>query len=241
MQRLRRLVADRRERDDAGVVVCEGRRLLDEAVTAGLAVEEVFVGPSEALADPLRGSTVLAEGVVERVASTTTPQPVIAIVRRPSHDGDAILRSARLVLVADRIADPGNLGTLSRSAEASGADALVVTPGTVDPWSPKVVRASAGAVFRIPVIAASLATVRTAGLRLIGASSHVAGARAYDSIDVDGRIALVVGNEAHGLDVGDEIDEWVTIPHRGTAESLNVAMAATVLLFEALRRRGSDG
>lgn len=220
--------------------MCEGRRLLDEALAAGLEVEEVFVGPGETAVGPLYGASAVAEGVIERVASTTTPQPVIAIVRRPNHDA-GILGAARLVLVADRIADPGNLGTLSRSAEAAGADAIVLTPGSADPWSPKVVRASAGAVFRIPVVVAELSTVREAGLRVIGTSSHTEGAVAYDELDVSGRIALVVGNEARGVDAGADVDEWVTIPHRGNAESLNVAMAATVLLFEALRRRGVDG
>lgn len=239
MQRLRRLVADRRERDDAGLVVCEGRRLLLEAIAAGLEVEESFVAIGEPLDGPLAGASILAEGVVERVSSTTTAQPVIAVVRRPASD-EGRLDSAHFVLVADRVGDPGNLGTLLRSAEAAGADALVLTTGTVDPWSPKVVRASAGALFRIPVVVASLANVRAAGLRTIGASSHVAAARPYDEVDVSGRIAIVVGNEAHGLDDDADVDEWVTIPHRGAAESLNVAMAATVLLFEALRRRGKE-
>jgi TrmH family RNA methyltransferase len=239
VQRLRRLVADRRERDDAGLVVCEGRRLLLEAIAAGLEVEETFVAVGEPLDGPLTGASIVADGVVERVSSTTTAQPVIAVVRRPASD-ESRLESARFVLVADRVGDPGNLGTLLRSAEAAGADALVLTTGTVDPWSPKVVRASAGAVFRIPVVVASLPRVRAAGLRTIGTSSHVAAARPYDEVDVSGRIAIVVGNEAHGLDDDADVDEWVTIPHRGSAESLNVAMAATVMMFEALRRRGED-
>jgi RNA methyltransferase, TrmH family len=127
------------------------------------------------------------------------------------------------------------LGTIIRSAEAAGADAVAVTPGTVDETNPKVVRASAGAIFHVPVVVGTLAQVAAAGLRLIGTSSHRG--TPHTAADWRGRIAIVAGNESAGL--GDEavIEEWVRIEHRGRAESLNVAMAATVLCFEAMRHR----
>jgi RNA methyltransferase, TrmH family len=184
---------------------------------------------------PVSGSPtfVLAAGVIERVASTESPQPILAVVRIPT----AVLElaTAGFVLVADRIADPGNLGTILRSAEATGVDAVALTAGSVDPFNPKVVRASAGAVFRVPVLDASLASVHAAGLRTIGTSSHRGSA--HTDADLTGRIAIVVGNEAHGLPDDARVDEWVTIRHHGSAESLNVAMAATVLCFEASRQR----
>lgn len=137
------------------------------------------------------------------------------------------------MMVADQLADPGNAGTLIRSAEAAGADAVVLTPGSVDPFNPKVVRASAGSLFRLPVVQASLETLD--GWTRLGTSSHRG--TGYTDTDLTRRIAVVLGNEAHGLGDDAPIDEWITIPHRGNAESLNVAMAATVLAFEVARQR----
>jgi TrmH family RNA methyltransferase len=210
----------------------EGGQLVREAVDAGWEVEAEFV---TAGTTAVTGSSalVLAAGVIERVASTESPQPILAVVRIPPSSLD--LAAVGLVLVADRIADPGNLGTILRSAEAAGVDGVVLTAGSVDPFNPKVVRASAGALFRVPVLEAGLASVRAAGLRTIGTSSHRG--CAHVDADLTGRIALVVGNEARGLPDDAQVDEWVTIRHHGRAESLNVAMAATVLCFEAARQR----
>jgi TrmH family RNA methyltransferase len=210
----------------------EGGQLVREAVDAGWEVEAEFV---TAGTTAVTGSSalVLAAGVIERVASTESPQPILAVVRIPPSSLD--LAAVGLVLVADRIADPGNLGTILRSAEAAGVDGVVLTAGSVDPFNPKVVRASAGALFRVPVLDAGLASVHAAGLRTIGTSSHRG--CAHVDADLTGRIALVFGNEARGLPDDAQVDEWVTIRHHGRAESLNVAMAATVLCFEAARQR----
>jgi RNA methyltransferase, TrmH family len=146
-----------------------------------------------------------------------------------------VLERAGLVVVADRVSDPGNLGTILRSAEAAGAGAMVVTPGTADVYNPKVVRASAGAVFHIPVVPAGLGEVRRSGLRVIGTSSHRG--TPHTATDWTGRVAIVAGGEAGGLEDDAPVDEWVRIEHHGRAESLNVAMALTVLCFEAARHR----
>jgi TrmH family RNA methyltransferase len=212
--------------------VVEGRQLVGEAADAGWEIEAEFVAAGTS---PVTASAVfvLATDVIERVASTDSPQPILAVVRIPPTALD--LRTAGFVLVADRIADPGNLGTILRSAEAAGVDGVVLTAGSVDPFNPKVVRASAGALFRVPVLDADLTSVRGSGLRTIGTSSHRG--TAHTDADLTGRIALVVGNEARGLPDDARVDEWVTIRHHGRAESLNVAMAATVLCFEAARQR----
>ncbi len=138
-------------------------------------------------------------------------------------------------MVVDALNDPGNLGTILRSSEAAGIDAVVLTPGSVDPFNPKVIRASAGAVFHVPVVGASLDDVRQAGIRLIGTSSHQ-GVQ-HREADWSGRVAIVLGNESHGLPDDADVDQWVTIAHRGRAESLNVAMAATLLAFTATEHR----
>lgn len=202
--------------------------LVGEAVAAGWNVDAEFVATG---AEPVSAAPTfeLDEGVLERVASTEHPQPNLAVVRIPDR-GD-VFAGAGLVVVADRLNDPGNLGTILRSSEAAGADAVVLTPGSVDPFNPKAVRASAGAIFHVPVTTTPLDAVRAAGLRLVGSSSH-RGDR-HTEADWSGRVAIVLGSEAHGLDDGAPIDQWVRIEHRGRAESLNVAMAATLLVFEA--------
>ena len=211
--------------------VVEGMSLLRQAVDAGWHVEDCYVAPDNVV-DLDVPQHQLAPNVMERVASTESPQPVLAVVSmRPS----TLPVGATFVLVADRLADPGNAGTIIRSAEAAGADAVVLTPGSVDPYNPKVVRASAGSLFRVPVVEATLASMSE--YRRLGSSSH-RGDRYTDPV-YHGRVAVVVGNEAHGLDDEAAIDQWITIPHAGATESLNVAMAATVLAFEVARQRST--
>jgi RNA methyltransferase, TrmH family len=215
------------------VFVVEGLGLLRQAVDAGWSVESVYVAPGTTVDLPVEVEHhQLAPNVMERVASTESPQPVLGVVAlRPTQ----LSSEATFVIVADRLADPGNAGTIIRSAEASGAQGVVLTPGSVDPFNPKVVRASAGSLFRIPVVEATLESL--SGFRRLGTSSHRGDL--YTDPVYHGRVAVVVGNEAHGLDDNAAIDQWITIPHAGAAESLNVAMAATVLVFEVARQRST--
>jgi len=237
VQRLRRLLGRRSARWDEGAFVVEGKILVEEVVAAGWQIEAQFVSPG---ADPVPGSNSvvneLAPHVMERVASTEAPQPVMAVVRmRDQRVSD--LAGKPLVVVCDRIADPGNLGTILRSCEAAGVDGVVLVTGSVDPYNPKVVRASAGALFHVPVIAdVALHELQALQLPLVGTSSHTG--TAFTDADLASPFALVMGSEAHGVDPQMPIDSWLTIPHVGRAESLNVAMATTVVVFEAARQRG---
>jgi TrmH family RNA methyltransferase len=221
--------------------VVEGAGLAEVALRAGLEIEAVY---RPAGVEPLEGPLAavplveLVPGVLERVASTQTPQPLLAVVGyRPAPVES--LRDARFVVAAAAVADPGNLGTILRTAEAAGADAVVLTPDTVDVTNPKVVRASAGALFLLPVVTPlELSDLHSHGLRTVGTSSRHG--CPYDEADLTGPVAIVVGNEAHGLPDHAPVDEWVTIPHAGRAESLNVAMATAVVCFEAARQRRSS-
>lgn len=230
----------------------EGVSLVSLAHESGWEIEALFLRAGtvpEALDVPagLARSTVpvfeLGDGVMERVVSTETGPPLVATVRIRVATIDA-LASASLVLVGDKINDPGNAGTMLRSAEAAGADVVVFTDGSVDVFNPKVVRSSAGALFAMPVVVdVTLADVSSIdGLRTLGTTSHADAGHSgevtsYLAVDLTGRTAIVVGNEAHGLAADAPVDGWVSIPHAGRAESLNVAMAATVLVFEAARQR----
>ena len=236
IQRLRRLLGRRSARWEEGAFVVEGHMLVAEAVRAGWEVEAQFVSPNGSALDgiPVRR---LADGVMERVASTDTPQSVLAVVRMPAPREHGARRvpegTAERVVVCAGLADPGNLGTILRSAEASGFELVALTPGTVDPYSPKTVRASAGAIFHVPVVVD--VDVHSLGLPLVGTSSHQG--EVYTDADLRGPIGIVIGNEAHGVPDGLPIDRWVTIPHGGRSESLNAAMAATLLVFEVMRQR----
>jgi RNA methyltransferase, TrmH family len=231
-------VGRRSARLEEGAFVVEGPNLIATAHESGWEIEAVFVANGEWSYQPPDGVDVfeLAPKVMEKVASTDTPQAAIAVVRRRTASLDE-LAAADFVLVGDRIADPGNAGTMLRSAEAAGAGAVVFTSGSVDVFNPKVVRSSAGALFHVPVITdITLDRALQAGsFTSWGASSHRG--VPYTDADFVAPTAIVVGNEAHGLGDDAPVDGWVTIPHAGRAESLNVAMATTVLVFDVARRR----
>jgi len=183
----------------------------------------------------------LGPGVVERVADTATPQPLLAVVRTPLATLDD-LAGATFVVVCVDVRDPGNAGAVIRSADAAGADGVVCCAGTVDPFNPKTVRASAGSVLHLPVVAGEdpsdvLDDLRGRGLECLAAVAH--GGTPDTEVDYTAPLALVLGNEAAGLPdvLGDRIDRRVTIAMAGRAESLNVSMAAAVLCFEVLRAR----
>jgi len=230
VQRLRRLVGRRSSRWEEQAFVVEGATLIAEAVDAGWDVELQFAAPGATAVD---GVPVvhLASGVIERVASTEHPQPLIAVVRMSAPVPPPA--QPKRVMVCAGVADPGNLGTIMRSADAARSDLVALTPGSVDPYSPKVVRASAGAIFHVPVVVD--VDPGTLGVELIGTSSHQG--EPYRSADLHGRVGIVIGSEAHGVPADVRIDRWVTIPHAGRSESLNAAMAATLLVFEVMHQQ----
>lgn len=233
-----------------GAFVLEGPNVVSTALRAGADLEALYVAPGAEVACPevlalaaSRGVDVLwlAAGVLERVSDTVTPQPVLAVARRqPALLAD--LASADLVVVGVDVRDPGNAGTLVRSAEAAGAHGVVFCRGSVDVTNPKTVRASAGALFHVPVVEGGdpqevLGVLGDLGLVRMGASAR--GGVAPDQADLTRPVALVFGNEAHGLstDLGPSLDGLLTIPMPGRAESLNLGMAAAILLYEAHRQR----
>ena len=187
--------------------------------------------------------TLVAEPVLAALAATTTPQGLVAVLPSVLRPLEALPPSPRLVCVLAEVRDPGNAGTVLRAANAFGADAVVTTRGSVDPQSPKAARAAAGSLFHLPVVAgapwpALRAALRERGLRLVGADPHAAATA--DRAPLHEPVALVLGNEAHGLpdQVAADLDLVVRVPLAGRAESLNLAAAAAVLLYETARRQG---
>lgn len=249
VQHLRKLLTSRSSRHGESQFVIEGPVLAAEAVRAGWTCLAQYVPEGSAVAvDGAGPVNELAVGVLEKIASTQAPQPPLTLAAIRTYDPGVVLAQASFVVVLDHVNDPGNLGTILRSAEAAGVDAIVLTPGSVDAYNPKVLRSSAGSVFHVPVVVAPLADIAAAGFTLAGTSSHEFPGRTvreHTSTDLTGRLAIVMGNEAAGLpdewtdEVG-PIDVWLTIRHRGRSESLNVAMATTVLVFEAARQRNDE-
>lgn len=229
----------------------EGPILVREALAAGVELQEGFVVPDTdvALVEELgragaRLHEVSAE-VMARAVDTVTPQGVAVIARRPEIAVDAAVAAAAagsLTLVLVDVGDPGNAGTLLRAAEAAGAAAVLFCGSSVDPCNPKCVRASAGALFHVPVSAGGDAVAVVEQLSAAGVRTAAAVVRdgtPYDEADLTGPVAVVLGSEAHGLpdDLLGRVDQRLTIPMAGRAESLNVAMAGSVLCFESLRQR----
>ncbi|MFZ1087644.1 MAG: RNA methyltransferase [Terracidiphilus sp.] len=234
-----------------GLAAIEGPNLLEEARRASLCVDTVFVAQGsesllEALALPPQTEVLLLpREVLESALTTETPQPIAALIEPPAWTWMEIFRPqtnvAPLLLILAGVQDPGNLGTILRSAEAFGATAVLSLPGTVSAWNPKAVRASAGSLFRLPLLAVSaeecFAKLRSSEVRIWTTAVH--GAEAVDRIDLAGPVALLIGNEGNGVSqsLAAQADGAVTIPCPGPVESLNAAVAASVLLYEASRQR----
>jgi TrmH family RNA methyltransferase len=247
IKQLRELLRDRRARDAAAQFVCEGPRVVTAALDHGVALDACYLGvdASAAAHDVAARAAAsgvevraLPAGVAARVGDTVTPQPLFATAPL-LRCGAESLDGADLVLVAARCNDPGNAGTLVRSAAAAGAQGIVLGAGSVDAYNPKVVRASAGACFAVRIVEGRTAVeiagmLADRGVRCLGAAA--AGGAAPETYDLTAPTAFVVGHETHGLDPQLRLHGTVTIP-MAAGESLNVAMAGTALLFEAARQR----
>jgi TrmH family RNA methyltransferase len=250
----------------------EGPKLVEDALRSGLQAEALLVSEAgeAGLERILRAASESEAGIPRSrvlrtteklfasVAGTETPQGVAALFRQPEWQFDdvvsgvattdgALRGDAALVMVMAGVQDPGNIGTIIRSAEAFGATGAVATRGSADPWSPKALRASAGSGLRFPVlrgmaIPVLLAQLRVAGVKIVAASSHSAALSAGGSsaaTDLREPVAIFIGNEGAGLprEVEHAADVRISIPMSATVESLNAGVAASVVLYEAARQR----
>lgn len=249
VDRLRRLLRRRSVRRSERAFVLEGETLVAEALDAGVPLEAVFVAPDAgsvpSVVERARAAGLrvheLAPGVLQRVAETVTPQPVLAVAPWMDVPLEAVSTLTPVVVCVD-VRDPGNAGNVLRSAEAAGAGAVVFCAGSVDVFNPKTVRSSAGSLFHVPVVnggepVAVLEWMGRQGFRRMGTVAR--GGRPYDEVDLTAPVAIVLGNEASGLpaSLDRHLDLRVTIPMVGRTESLNVGMVGALMCFEALRQR----
>jgi TrmH family RNA methyltransferase len=223
---------------------------VEEAIRSGLRLETVFFGESaldrtRKLLSQISSHAellLLPDDAFASAVPSETPQGVAALVRVRSYTlDDALSPPPAMVIVSVGLQDPGNLGTIARSAEAFGATGVLLGEGTVSQWNWKVVRSSAGSMFRVPALKVDLAStigeLKSRGVRVLAASSHKG--TAISEIDLSGPLALLVGNEGSGLskDVLAQASEIVAIPQSPRVESLNAGIAASIILYEAARQR----
>jgi RNA methyltransferase, TrmH family len=256
---VRSLLQKRSTRWAEQAFVAEGVELLRTALRAGVAIESVYLAP-EGVADRLTRETCdraldagarvfhLAPGVLERVADTVTPQPVLTVLPMLGAAGTDLADPSGqpLIVVLVDVRDPGNAGTVLRTADASGVSSVIFSGESVDPYNPKTVRASAGSLFHVPFgIEADPVALATslAGRGYRTLATVVRDGDDYAALDWSIPTALFLGNEASGLEPEAlaAIGGAVAIPMEGRAESLNVGVACAVLCFEALRQRRSSG
>lgn len=238
-----------RAKKDRGRILVEGPKLLAEAIRSKLTVETVALadlsesvsgGPVEAARQVVRFSAPL----MKSLSDVETHQGMIALVERPRFDGDWLNRRGVFVLVLDGLQDPGNVGTLFRTAEAAGVSGVLLTRGCADPLSPKALRASAGAAFRLPhlldLAVDDLLQRLPPGLALAAAVAGPGATSVFDEAPLSLPLALALGSEGSGLDPRIEraSTRRIRIPSAREVESLNVAAAGAILMFEIARRAG---
>ena len=251
-----KLMKKSRARDEAQVFLIEGPRMTGELAADQdwrRKIEKIYLSESYAERNGAEKEKlertapveILSDSVFAHISGTKTPQGILAVVRRRSYDMTDILGTdpARAhVLVLDNLQDPGNLGTIFRTAEAAGVTGIILSRDCVDIYNPKVVRSTMGALLRMPFLyvedlIGTISELKAAGIKIYAA--HLKGERAYDQEDYRTGCAFLIGNEGNGLrdEVAECADHYVIIPMQGKAESLNAAVAAAVLMFEVSRQR----
>ena len=254
----------RKARDEEGVYIVEGIRMYREAPRAQ--VREVYVseqfysryGEELGLSAWGRQMEILSDHVFSHVSDTKTPQGILLVMEqrsceicemldldadlRPSDLGAAKLTGATLLMVLDNLQDPGNLGTILRAGEAAGVTGVIMSHDCVDIYNPKVIRSTMGSVYRMPFVYVehlpeTLEVLAEAGIHSYAA--HLKGKNSYDQEDYTRGTAFLIGNEGNGLrdEVADVAECYIKIPMCGEVESLNAAVASSVLMFEAARQR----
>lgn len=245
-----RRACSRAEATVEGYIAVEGFHIVEEALRSGVQLKAVFFSQSareragRLLSQLGRkvDTVILPDSVFSSAVSTATPQGVAALLKLKSHSLDDLLSLADpLLLACVGLQDPGNLGTIIRSAEAFSASGVLLGEKTVSPFNAKVVRSAAGSLLRLPVLKAETANalpkLRAAGIKLIGTSAQ--SGTPVSEAGLRGKVAVFIGSEGAGLsrEIIQQMDEVITIPHSLKVDSLNAAMATSIVLYEAAQQR----
>lgn len=242
------LLKKSKERKEKKVFVIEGRKMFEEICLDPSRVVKAYFAESyvkEQYADktiPEVPYEIVADSVFEAMAETVTPQGVLAIVKMPEYSLKDMIADAGTLVLLEHLRDPGNLGTIIRTAEAAGVSGVILSKESVDIYNPKVIRSTMGAVYRVPFLYAEdftalLQELRKQDVRLLAA--HLKGKKNFDKADYSGKVGILIGNEANGLseEASELANEKVLIPMAGNVESLNAAVAAALLMYEAFRNQ----
>ncbi len=240
-----------KERRSAGIFLTEGFKMFEEAPLES--IQQVYVS-EEALERLVRnpgsrhrldsvGYEAVTSEVFRKMSDTQTPQGVLCVVRRPVYFLEKLLQAeAPLLMVLEELQDPGNLGTIFRTGEAAGITGVIMSAGTVDVYNPKTVRATMGSVFRVPFVYVedlpqTVGLLHRRGIHTYAA--HLEGEACYDAFSFREPTAFLVGNEGNGLtgETAAQAEQMLKIPMEGRVESLNAAVAASLLMYEAYRQR----
>ncbi|MGV4965038.1 TrmH family RNA methyltransferase [Priestia aryabhattai] len=228
---------NKKDRDKQGLFMVEGFHLVEEAIKNKDCVKELII--RESIEVPAQWNidgieiTVVNEAIIKLLSDTETPQGIIAVCVQTKHA--EIIHTAQKVLLLDAVQDPGNLGTIIRTADAAGVEAIIVGEGSVDVYNPKVVRSTQGAIFHLPIVKGDLlemiSLLKEREIAVYGTSLQ--NGKVYTHVKPSNEFALVVGNEGNGVSekVLEQADQNLYIPIYGKSESLNVAIASGILLY----------
>lgn len=246
VKRVKKLIKSARERKEAGLFIVEGIRMVREIPDAD--IETLYVAQSSVAkfettlakfgkVEPI----IVADSVFDSMSDTNTPQGIMALVRMRTYSLEDVLGETPFVLVADRLQDPGNLGTIIRTAEGAGATGIILSKDSVDIYNPKVIRSTMGSVFRVPIYVSDdlvLDIDRLLAKNITVYAAHLSGNQFYDN-DYTKGCAFLIGNEGNGLsdEVSAKADSLLRIPMMGGVESLNAATSTAVICYEVLRQR----
>ena len=247
VKRLLQLQKKSKARDEEKVFLVEGLRMFSEVPAER--VQKVYI--SESLYNKKKQELhlekfsveILSDSVFQYVSDTKTPQGILCIVEQKKYDIEELLNIENPhFMLLDNLQEPGNLGTIVRTAEGAGVDASFLSKGSVDIYNPKTIRSTMGSIYRMPVVYVEnllelLNAFKQRGIKSYAA--HLDGKNSYDKENYQSGTAILIGNEGNGLrdEIADSADVWVQIPMQGKVESLNAAIAASILMFEVYRQR----
>lgn len=229
-------------RREAGLYIVEGPKMCEEAPTD--MVVETFVTQKCVESNKSwlsnRSYEVVEDRIFEKLSDTKTPQGIMSVIKQPKYELEDILKDGKLYVILEDIQDPGNMGTIVRTAEGAGVAGIIMTRGCVDIFNPKTIRSTMGSVYRVPFVytddlAGTMESIKKAGITVYAA--HLKGEKYYDEINY-GRAAFLIGNEGNGLkdETANMADTYIKIPMSGQVESLNAAVATSVLMYEHSRQ-----
>lgn len=242
----------KRDRFKKGLYFIEGIRLVEDSIESNESIEYILY--SDRLHETLEGRKLfdrlkdnfkyykINHDLFREISDTESPQGILAVIRMKKFTLEDITKEKSFIVFLDRLQDPGNMGTIIRSADALGASGIIVSKGSVDIYNPKVVRSTMGSLFHLPIIQVkesveTIAKLKDLGVKVLATSVEKA-KYCYDT-DLTEKILIIIGNEGNGI--SDELfkisDESIIIPMEGKSESLNVAMASSIIMYEVLRQR----